>query len=298
MRYCGGDDVFCPAFTVAPIRVHSGFYTADYIYEVCPPGQWRNETIFLRSNDLIGNSAIVTMQPLWDCQLCPEGTYKSVSGDQYGLCLPCDAAQSVSSADRITCNCLTAVAPGYTSRFNISTGQCQRYATRDIPLIDASMWASNTSLTRSQQFPCDPGHFCAEGLRYKCPPGRYGALTQETRPLCEGVCTQGYYCLQSSTSPMSYPCGDAKYICPEGSYAPTIVPAGYYSNEEVPEALRYSQKVCPVGHYCPGDGRRYPCAKGTYTDREGTVEAECMGLCERGTAASFDYPTFRIIYEE
>ena len=30
MRICGGDNVFCPAGTVAPINVHSGFYTVDY----------------------------------------------------------------------------------------------------------------------------------------------------------------------------------------------------------------------------------------------------------------------------
>ena len=29
-RVCGGDAVFCPAGTVAPIKVGAGFYTADY----------------------------------------------------------------------------------------------------------------------------------------------------------------------------------------------------------------------------------------------------------------------------
>jgi hypothetical protein len=282
MRYCGGDDVFCPPFTVAPVRVHSGFYTADYIYEVCPPGQWRNLTILLRSNDHVGNSPISTQQPLWECQLCPKGTYKAVAGDPISMCRPCDAAQSVSSEDRITCDCLTGTADGYTALFNITTGHCQRYHTSQIALIDAHMWAQNTSLTRYQQFPCEPGHYCENGLRFKCPHGRYGALTQETRPLCEGVCTQGYFCLESSTSPMSFPCGAAKFICPEGSYTPTLVPPGYYSNEDVPENLRYTQSICPRGYYCPGDGRRYACSKGTYTSREGTVEASCMGRCERG----------------
>ena len=283
MRYCGGDDVFCPPFTVAPIQVHSGFYTADYLYEVCPPGQWRNLTTLARSADSTGHSPIVTQQPLPECRLCPNGTYKPVAGDHIAQCLPCQRVQSVSSADRITCDCMTQWGPGYTSQFNISTGLCQKYHVSDIVLIDASQWATNTSLTRSRQMPCDAGHFCADGLRYKCPPGRWGALTQETRPLCEGVCTQGFYCLESSTSPTSYPCGGAKWICPEGAWAPTLVPAGWYSNEEVPEKLRYSSKVCPVGYYCPGDGKRYACSKGTYTDVEGTIDAACMGPCERGS---------------
>lgn len=282
MRYCGGDDVFCPPFTVAPIRVHNGFYTADYMYEVCPPGQWRNLTTLSRSNDPTGYSPIVTQQAPPLCELCPNGTYKSISGDYFSQCLRCEAIQSVSSLDRITCDCLTNWGEGYTAQFNISTGLCQKYRTSEIPLIDASMWLTNTSLTRYRQMPCDAGHYCAEGLRYKCPRGYYGALTQETRPLCEGVCTQGYYCLESSTSPTSYPCGGAQWICPERSHTPLLVPPGWYSNEDVPEKLRYSSKICPVGHYCPGDGRRYPCSKGTFTDKEGTIEAECMGSCDRG----------------
>lgn len=282
MRYCGGDDVFCPPFTVAPINVHSGFYTADYLYEECPPGQWRNLTILPRSADPTDHSPIVTQQPLPLCQLCPNGTYKSIAGDHLSQCKACQPIISVSSPDHITCDCLIAWPEGYTSQFNITTGKCQKYRTSDIPLIDASMWLTNTSLTRHRQLPCDAGHYCQGGLRFKCPPGRYGALTQETRPLCEGVCTQGFYCLESSTSPTSYPCGGAKWICPEGSHTPLLVPPGWYSNEDVPELLRYSSKICPKGYFCPGDGKRYACSKGTYTDQEGTVDAACMGPCDRG----------------
>jgi hypothetical protein len=282
MRYCGGDDVFCPPFSLAPIRVHSGFYTTDYLYEQCSPGYFRNLTFLLRSNAPGGTSPIVTEQPRWPCELCPNGTYKAIAGNEFELCLPCDLAQSQSAPHRRTCDCLTVVAPGYSSYFNITSSRCQRVVTSEIFLYDASQWHTNTSLTRYQQFPCDAGHYCADGLRYKCPPGRYGALTQETRALCQGVCTRGYFCLQSSTSPMSYPCGSADFICPEASFAPQRVPPGYYSNEDVPENLRYSMQICPRGYYCPGDGRRYPCAKGTFTDQLGTIEAECMGVCDRG----------------
>ena len=298
MRFCGRDDVFCPPYTVAPIQVHSGFYSADYLYETCPPGQWRDLSIPPRQATPNTDTAVVTAHPMRDCQLCPEGTYKPVAGDELQLCLPCEPVQSVSTADRITCQCLTVREEGYTSYFNITgvnpspsptdnsnrstNGYCQRIAVADISLIDASMWATNTSLTRFQQHPCEPGHYCQKGLRYKCPRGRYGVLNQETRPLCEGLCTQGYFCLQSSTSPTSYPCGDAKYICPTGSFEPALVPAGYYSNEDVPEELRYFMTICPRGFYCPGDGRRYPCSPGTFTDQEGTVDAQCMGVCDRG----------------
>lgn len=100
--------------------------------------------------------------------------------------------------------------------------------------------------------------------------------------MCTGLCAAGYYCPPASMSPYSHPCGQADLICAEGSPFPVVVPKGYYSNEEAPEELRSYQIVCPVGHYCPGDGKRYKCAKGTYTSKEGTISSECMGVCERG----------------
>lgn len=47
MRVCGGDDVYCVASSVAPIRVEPGFYTADYLYDVCPPGRFRKAVRFV-----------------------------------------------------------------------------------------------------------------------------------------------------------------------------------------------------------------------------------------------------------
>ena len=171
---------------------------------------------------------------------------------------------------------------------------CPIYSTAEIALIDASSLQTKYFADEVHTIPLiEPGHYCVNGLRFKCPRGRYGALTQETRPLCQGVCTKGYFCLQSSTSPMSFLCGGAEFICPEGSYIPTLVPPGYYSNEDVPETLRYSQQICPTGYYCPGDGRRYPCSKGTFTDKEGTVLATCMGVCDRGM---FEHIKFYFIF--
>ena len=286
MKYCGGDDFFCPATTVAPIRVHEGFYTVDYVYDVCPPGQWRNFT--QPYNDLFkldpGDSAsmISTHFPFPVCQLCPDGTFKSVEGDDFSLCRPCNLRHSISADDRITCTCTAVLAPGLVSYFNITTGNCSTEKVEDFLQFNAGMWATNISLTRYQQFPCDPGHYCVDGLRFKCPHGYFGSLVQETRPLCEGLCANGYFCLVSSTSPYSYPCGAANLICPEGSFTPTLVPAGYYSNEDVREDRRYLQFICPTGYYCPGDGRRYQCPPGTYTSMNGTIDEQCMGPCDRG----------------
>lgn len=283
MRYCGGDDAFCPPNSVAPIPVHIGFYTADYLYEACPPGKWRPDPPPLPSNVL---SAVIAADPLSDCQLCPEGTYKRVAGDGLHLCLSCGVPRALSTPDRMTCACQIVVSDGtggFISYFNVSTGLCETLHQRELFKIDASAWGTDTSLTRSEQRPCNPGHYCREGLQFKCPPGRYGSLYQETRPACEGACMQGYFCMHSSTSPMSYPCGDAAYTCPEGSSAPVPVPQGFYSNELVPEELRSSQSKCPAGYYCPGDGRRHACSPGSFADKEGTRSTGCMGPCDRGS---------------
>ncbi|KAJ1420393.1 hypothetical protein B484DRAFT_351281 [Ochromonadaceae sp. CCMP2298] len=302
MRYCGGDDRFCPALTFAPILVHSGFYSADYLYESCPPGQWRNLTLLQASAAPHSYTPIVTEQGTQPCQLCPNGTYKAVPGDHKSLCLACDEAQMQSTPGRLQCACLTVLGGGFLSWFNITSSLCQSKVLSQVPLIDSSAWIFNTSnhpfssgasntpgtgsdsysLTRYAQAPCEAGHYCLQGLRYKCPQGRFGALSQETRALCEGVCSAGYFCLAASTSPMSYPCGGANFICPEESFEPLLVPAGYYSNEDTPPLLRHSMSLCPMGYHCPGDGLRYACGQGTFTDKLGTVNAHCMGSCDRG----------------
>ena len=39
MRLCGGDDHICPPGSPAPISVCVGCYTANYLFEPCPPGE-------------------------------------------------------------------------------------------------------------------------------------------------------------------------------------------------------------------------------------------------------------------
>jgi hypothetical protein len=284
MRYCGDDNHYCPANIAAPLVVHNGFYTADYLYEECAPGQWR-QTTFNYSGGIspaVSALPIPTIFQQFSCQLCPDGTYKSVAGDDLSLCRPCLSDYTKSSASRIVCTCTRVLDQDHVPVFNVSTGLCDDHLLMSLPLRDASEWATNTSLTRYQQFPCDAGHYCQKGLRHKCPEGRFGATLQETRPLCGGECAAGYFCLSASTSAFSYPCGGAEWICAAGSATPARVPVGYYSNEEAPERLRSTQSVCPLGYYCPGDGRRYACSPGTYTDELGTESAECKGQCEKG----------------
>jgi hypothetical protein len=78
------------------------------------------------------------------------------------------------------------------------------------------------------------------------------------------------------------PCGGANLICPPGAGYPTLVEAGYYSNEDALENYRSSESSCEPGYFCPGDGRRYLCPAGTYADQYGTISTTCLGLCDPG----------------
>lgn len=284
-HYCGDDNHYCTAGTTAPVEVDIGFYTADYALLVCPPGKWRNLSMPLHNftHQNLPYSLINTVYPLPDCELCPDGTFKSEIGDDLSQCRPCSGRNTVSSADRIVCDCTTIEAEGWMSWFNISSGHCQRYQVEEVNrYFDAAQWATNTSLTRYQQFPCEVGYYCKNGQRFLCPKGYFGNINQETRLTCSGRCLPGYFCPPGSVSNRQFPCGAANLICPEASSEPTIVPAGFYTQEDIDEYHRFEQFICEPGFYCPGDGKRYLCPAGMFSSQFGTVNSQCMGPCKKG----------------
>lgn len=291
-----GDNYYCPIGSPAPTKVESGYYTADYRYEECPPGMWRDFTFKDQYYTDLPFSAI----PRFDistCELCPIGTYKEVHGDSKDLCKPCDPSVStpltpedpsyiylpvLSSPNRISCICNTIFKEGYVDFYNSETSTCSKLPIHELPLINHDRFHSNTSLTRYETTQCEPGYFCVHGKRFRCPGGYYGSLYRETRPLCSGLCSKGFFCMTGSTSPQSQPCGAANLICPEGSSTPTLVPPGYYSQEDVSPKFRYEMFECPPGYYCPGDGYRYKCPAGHYGRDSGLISPKCNGLCEKG----------------
>lgn len=287
---CGSDDVFCPAGVMAPIAVPLGSYTVDYLLSPCPPGTWRSWANYTAAHPA-DPSVIAThaLKPV--CLPCPLATFKHVEGDALSLCHACDPKTTLDltlgqaegvgegQADRLTCPCkpLARDIEGELY-FNYSTGGCDVHRTPPVRL--SSPFAANISLTRSSVTQCEAGYYCIAGQRFLCPAGRYGDQKQETRPACAGSCPNGYYCPEGTIVPVL--CGAAHLICPEPFAAPEYVPMGAYSNEEVAEDRRFASALCPLGFYCPGDGRRYPCPEGSYTDRLGTNSSLCMGPCMPG----------------
>lgn len=321
MRLCGGDQRVCPAGSAAPLAVSAGFYTADYssYFQTaaspalwpCPPGQFRNTSASFAERSQQqwsarnSSGAVGGLRDAAGCQLCPDGTYKAVAGDGQELCLACSARFAVSAADRVGCQCGEGLLKQHVSDtdplvafFNASSGLCSALALSQVQRMServTDMPTNGSALTRSQQFPCEPGFVCERGVRRRCPAGHFGPLAQETRPFCGGVCAAGFYCPAGSTSQFQLACGNPNLICPEGSPRPREVSKGFYSNEDEGSGLlRSSQLICPPGFFCES-GLRRPCPAGSFTDRPGSGEDSCRPcqpgyFCEPASPLARQFP--------
>ncbi|CAM9176752.1 unnamed protein product, partial [Choristocarpus tenellus] len=298
-RACGGPNYICPAGSGAPQKVKNGFYTSSFATtpqeEECPPGYFRNFTGRNSRDQTWGNySAVVTSIPLAPCHLCRNGTFKAQSGDDVALCRQCDETTADDTEGRTSCVCrrVSGGAMDITALFfNTTSGTCQNVTKDFSPSAEASLAAS--TYTRFRQYECEPGFFCLEGVRFPCPPGRYGMQSQEENPLCFGECRAGWYCPEGSTSATQIPCGAPSLFCPRGSAAPQLAgPGTFTSGDFNPDlgslstehggAFRASRHVCPKGFFCPGDGQRYKCPAGTYAMEEGLDSEACSGPCAAG----------------
>ncbi|CAM9174325.1 unnamed protein product [Ectocarpus fasciculatus] len=126
---------------------------------------------------------------------------------------------------------------------------------------------------------CGQGHFCTNGVKLPCAPGRFGSSTEETSYLCSGFCPAGSFCPEGSSSPA--PCGNSSVYCPAGSSAPTVVSRGNYAVGGASASGRIEQAVCPKGRYCR-QGLATLCPAGTFGEREGLHDDACSGPCPAG----------------
>lgn len=171
---------------------------------------------------------------------------------------------------------------------------------------------------RTAQVLCPVGHFCVDGIKHKCPAGRYGSRSGEHDPQCEAICRAGYYCPLGSYRADQVPCSigigsvlgsvvSAPVIpyCPAGSKLPTLPVHGYYtfgsvkinvvdredagswralyqyndSPREVTTNTRSTQ--CEPGYFC-NNGIRKKCRPGFYGNAYGATTDTCSGQCPGG----------------
>ena len=177
----------------------------------------------------------------------------------------------------------TPVSIGYYTIGNISVAEKMQVVTT-ITDINGQSGVIPTEysdeLVRIAQIICEPGFYCIQGIRYKCPLGSYGSTSGLFTKTCSGLCHAGYLCPLNSTSAEQEQCGvDARVYCPQGSYEPIVVPAGYYSLGDDVTTRQYILP-CPPGMWCI-NGIKHLCSAGKYSIN-GSPTSQCDGLCEKG----------------
>ncbi|KAL7555220.1 hypothetical protein ACHAWF_018965 [Thalassiosira exigua] len=270
---CGGEDRFCPPGSARPEQVQVGYYTSTE-EEPCRPGTYRAPY----PDDDAEVSPISTSRLQGKCLPCPDGTFNHFNGD--GPCFKC-GPKAKSTPDRATCECYQSATERMMFKLYFHPGQSKCMNMTILPPDD--FYPPGSQFTKTEEIPCEKGHFCVDGTRS----GRYGDRDMETDVDCSGRCMEGHWCGEgeASTSPTENKCGSGPHpenmFCPKESSTPTYVSAGYYTDESEPADTKSTQLLCEPGFYCE-NGLRHPCESGYYGQTPGASEKSCDGSCNSG----------------
>ena len=121
----------------------------------------------------------------------------------------------------------------------------------------------SSNKTRWQQKQCEPGYYCENGVRHRCPAGRYGSTFGLGSSNCSGQCREGFFCSEGSSSKTSSYCAPTgvqhptMYHCPRGVTEANKVDYEHYTvPEEAPERQRTGSRKCAGNEVCL-NGKRY-----------------------------------------
>ena len=278
MRVCGGDSVYCPPLSVAPVLVHNGFYTADYLYDACPPGKWRNWKDLSKDSSLPGSQrGAASMMFVPDCQLCPDGTFKSSTGDAKSLCQSCSYSvngvsfnNSISTPSRMVCECIEILAP-FTAPF---------------PAYAQNMMSSvNKSSTWKKPF---SGSIPSQSVFFDLVSGRCVTMTDSVlmamvQSFSDAAAQLG---LSFSATTMAGNVGSSG-TANANANANANAAVLNVMNDELwatnSSLTRYIEFLAEPGHYAaPGTGIRRKCTAGYYGALRGETRRTCQGKCAQG----------------
>lgn len=196
------------------------------------------------------------------CQLCPDGTYNSLSGkSDISACLTCPAGYwcGLGSTTYIKCEAGTYAKAGAKACNNAPEG-----------FITAIGGATENDLIT-----CNNGSYSKAGEK-ACSPTPAGFFCSSSGQLGSTMSSLGG--CQFSTL---RPCPSANYYCVEGNTGPLTVPAGYYSVGSDSAKQKSATLICPIGSYCQ-NGVRQQCPPSRYGNQEGLVTPLCSGRCSDG----------------
>lgn len=290
-HYCpesSSDPIKCPAGTYGAVE---GLSTSD-CSGLCLPGYYcpAASTNFKQEICRAGiYGAEYGLQTPECSPLCEVGgAPNATSSDGTKHCVPRHCARGYfckegsSSATQSRCGDARFYCPPHSA---YPTAVDYGYYTIGDSSLPGDMQSEDDFYTRWSQKQCEPGFYCQEGVKYRCPKGHYGAYPGMANATCDGECYPGFICDEASPSPSQYPCGtDPSVYCPKGSNMSTVVPHGYYSVGDPSMGNTYTTMSaimpCTGGTYCT-DGVQYDCPAGRYS-LTGSPTWECDGLCDAG----------------
>lgn len=251
---CGSSNVYCPAKSPTPTTVPEGYYSLDS-----------------SGSNIVNENIRVSISICEFGHFCVNGTRMACPAGRYGMQLglsnsncsgPCPAGfyclhgsiypQNLPCQNDPTIYCLE----GSALPRPVGVGY---YTIQSVESLQ--LGGGYTS-----QEPCTRGTYCRDGVKYDCPAGRYGSLSQETNSSCSGLCRGGFYCPAGSFISTQILCDATNIYCPIGSPAPLSVDQGHYTlghdgndstvilqsvdGNTVEGWARTAQWICPVSYYC------------------------------------------------
>jgi hypothetical protein len=189
---CGGVSVYCPPGSGSPVNVETGRYTVP-----------ESVSVFTRQGSSVCQAGEYCVGGVR--YLCDGGTYSTVVGRSTACVDPCPAGYF--------CGNGTGVLNASIACRNVSQ-YCPPGSIRPVDVREGYYTIATSLGYYFDEVLCEPGWYCIGGVKQACPAGRFGSLSGETRPQCEGNCTAGYYCGAASSSPNASACGGSEYYCP------------------------------------------------------------------------------------
>ena len=300
---CGKDaTVYCPRGSAAPLRVSRSHYTHGY--ESGTKALDIQKVVF-QNMDAVSKYCLALSGKVRDYATCPaNGARLSTVSTALEIAAYVESLQK----NKVTVSTPTRTTDGTYSFTVTFSGGYNRYTDLLVAAKDTSAPLSATvlvtrlsmateglvgedhlGLRHTSQSLCEAGYWCDEttGIRQKCPPGRYGAEQGLYSMECSGLCSEGHYCQEGSTSKTQLSCGHIELFCPLGSSAPQEVNEGYYTvNSDSSDAFddartRIAERKCEPGTWCQGGIRRL-CAPGYWGESFGLTTYICSGPCSAG----------------
>lgn len=170
------------------------------------------------------------------CSLCPGGTYGDRPGLTSPLCSgPCAGGYfcpegSTSAKQQVCGRSVYYCPPGSATRMPVTEGYYTTLSSSDpnyaSPLSSTSSARRNAAAAQTK---CEPGYYCAFGIRHPCSAGLFGEVYGLESAACTRSCPLGFYCPLATPHPIPCPPGTfGQDLGLKDAACSGLCPPGYY----------------------------------------------------------------------